>query len=72
MADQILIDLALEGREVLIAHGLDPDSPPNVRRPPADAVFAEYQKRGGTQYTDKHEFTSALVETISHGGPDAP
>lgn len=64
MTDQILSGMADELHRRLVAVGADTKNPPTGSNPPAAAAFAEYQKRGGTQFQDADKFATALVEEV--------
>jgi hypothetical protein len=71
VTDLILEQMAYELKCALEARGLDPSDPPSQSQPPADAAFAEYQKRGGTQCTDAQSLALALVaEVVSQSKQD--
>jgi hypothetical protein len=62
--DPILDEMADQLRTALLAAGEDPKSPPTQSRPPSEAAWAEYQRRGGEFYSDPDAFMSALVERV--------
>jgi hypothetical protein len=57
--------MALELYKALIMAGVDPNYPPADHHPPADKAFAEYQKRGGTQYNNADSFVADLVREVT-------
>lgn len=65
LTDPILTTMADELRAALVALGLDPTSPPPGPMPSA-RVWEEYQRRGGTVYTDADTMAAALVEETGH------
>jgi hypothetical protein len=62
--DPVLDEMADQFRTALISHGLDPKNPPTESRPPGEAAFAEYQRRGGEVYTDPDQFIKSLIERV--------
>lgn len=64
MTDTVLSAMAAEVKEVLESKGLDPANPPTSVKPPSSAVFAEYRRRGGTEFTDADKLADALVTEV--------
>ena len=64
MTDTILEQMASELKSELEQRGLDPTNPPSHSQPPQKLAFAEYQKRGGTQYDSPAKFTQDLVADV--------
>lgn len=62
--DAILDGMASEIRDALLRRGLDPEDPPQHRRPPAAKAWQEYQRRGGKQDISPDQFVNALVRRV--------
>lgn len=67
--DVALKSMADELREALEMSGVPLNGHPALDgpdKPPTEKVFAEYQRRGGTEYTDPDEVFKAIVEEVKH------
>jgi hypothetical protein len=67
--DAALKGMASELREALEMSSIPLDGHPALDgpdKPPSDRVFGEYQRRGGTEYTDPDEVVTALIEEVKN------
>jgi plasmid replication initiation protein len=64
MTDTILEQMAGELKRALESVHADTSNPPVSSHPPARAAYAEYQRRGGTQYTNADVFVRDLVADV--------
>jgi hypothetical protein len=65
IGDPVLEEMAIELKQALELRGLDPANPPiNEGAPPSARLFAEYQRRDGTVYTDADYFAQMLVDRV--------
>jgi ribosomal protein S30 len=66
IGDPIMHTMAVELHGVLLKAGIDPQTHPDIRAdaPPSLRAFKEYQRRGGTVYTDANDFARSLVEQV--------
>lgn len=62
--DPIIEEMAKELHDVLVQRGMDPRNPPQGDDMPTQTFFAEYQRRGGTVYTDHKQAAISLVERV--------
>lgn len=62
--DEILDIMASQLREILILGGADPKSPPTKSTPPSSAVFTEYKRRGGMNFSDPYKLTAELIRRV--------
>lgn len=65
LTDPILVNMAAELYQALLARGADTKHPPIGVDAPSEMAFIEYKRRGGTEYTDAREFTAALVMRVT-------
>jgi hypothetical protein len=64
MTDPVLVQMAGEVKTALQRRGVDATDPPTHSQPPGVAVFSEYLRRGGNQFTDGDTLARALVEEV--------
>jgi hypothetical protein len=64
--DNVLDGMARELHDQLVARGLDPKNPPGAAsEAPNEAAFAEYKKRGGSNYGNAGAFMEGLLAAVS-------
>jgi hypothetical protein len=63
IGDPVLEEMAMELKNALLRAGADPANPPTGNMP-SERAFAEYQRRGGSVYTNADLMAKSLVERV--------